>query len=226
MSQIVLEIQTNNDDNLIERRFASDMTLPDLKNRLELITGASAATMELTFRDSSGNLLGPSDDSKCLGDYLVPAGELRLRLHVKDSSVVKFDDLSGVQKYELDDEEYAKRSDSMRAFKMKNKLGRFSATTAGDDGNDDEYVKQMKLGDRCEVSVKNMPPRRGCIMFIGKLGTKPGTFVGVRYDEPWGKNDGTFEDVRYFECAPNYGSFVKPNLVKVGDFPVLDDGLE
>ncbi|XP_027197421.2 tubulin-binding cofactor B [Dermatophagoides pteronyssinus] len=226
MAQIVLEIQTNNDENLIERRFASEMTIPDLKNRLELITGASASEMELIFRDSSGNLIGPHDDSKCLGDYLVPGGELRLRLNVTDPNVVKLDDLSGVQKFELDDEEYSKRSDSVRAFKMKNKLGRFAASTAGDDSNDDECVEHMKLGDRCEVTVKNMPPRRGCIMYIGKLGTKPGIFVGVRYDEPWGKNNGTFENVRYFECPPNYGSFVKPNLVKVGDFPELDDGLE
>ncbi|OTF74861.1 tubulin-specific chaperone B-like protein, partial [Euroglyphus maynei] len=149
---------------------------------------------ELIFRDSSGALIEPNNDPKCLGDYIVPGGELRLRLHVKDSNVVKLDDLSGVPKFELDDEEYSKRSDSVRAFKMKNKLGRFAATTAGDDVDDDECVKHMKVGDRCEVTVKNMPARRGRIMYIGKLATKSGTFVGVRYDEPWGKNDGTFEN--------------------------------
>ena len=33
-------------------------------------------------------------------------------------------------------------------------------------------------------------------MYVGKIGDKPGNFIGVRYDEPYGKNDGSFEGLR------------------------------
>lgn len=59
-------------------------------------------------------------------------------------------------------------------------------------------------------------------MYVGKVGSLKGLFVGVRYDEPFGKNNGSFEGVPYFECPPNYGSFVRPNLVQVGDYPELE----
>jgi hypothetical protein len=49
--------------------------------------------------------------------------------------------------------------------------------------------------------------------------------VLLQYDEPVGKNDGTMRGKRYFECPPGYGAFVRPNLVKTGDYPPFDEDL-
>ena len=45
-----------------------------------------------------------------------------------------------------------------------------------------------------------------------------GDWAGIVLDEPVGKNDGTVAGVRYFQCQPNCGVFVKvEKLIKVAD---------
>lgn len=83
---------------------------------------------------------------------------------------------------------------------------------------EERLASLCKVGDRCEVSVPNQPKRRATILYVGqwnpntfeiiyiiftenifiiyimlllgKTEFKEGWWIGVKYDEPLGKNDG------------------------------------
>ena len=85
-------------------------------------------------------------------------------------------------------------------------------------------VSRIKKGNRCEVTMKNNVKHRGEVKFIGETEFKKDTlWIGVRLDEPFGKNNGSVEGKQYFECEKNYGVFVLPASVEVGDFPEKDE---
>jgi hypothetical protein len=63
--------------------------------------------------------------------------------------------------------------DTVRAFKERNKLGRFSDEAAAKEEATEiaykEALENMKVGDRCEVaSEDNSMMKRGTVKFIGK----------------------------------------------------------
>lgn len=64
-----------------------------------------------------------------------------------------------------------------------------------------------------KVFVKDDP---GVIRFIGQTQFASGTWIGVELQRANGKNDGSVNDIRYFECEKkdgNYGVFVRQSLI-------------
>ncbi|CAH1996906.1 unnamed protein product [Acanthoscelides obtectus] len=118
-----LQISTSKDDiSFNEKRFPKDLTISDLKVKLELITGGNCNTMKLEAYTEENKFVCHLDNDKALlGSYPLENG---MRLHVIDQFQIRNElDFADVPKYELSQEEYDSKSDSVRAFLQKNKLG-------------------------------------------------------------------------------------------------------
>ncbi|XP_062456688.1 tubulin-folding cofactor B [Rhea pennata] len=190
--------------------------------------------MDLELYSADDRLLGRLDrDEALLGSYPVDDG---CRIHVIDRSGARlgeFEDVSRVPKYEMPENEYDRRAESLRSFLKRKQLGRYAETEERRGGSEirrlaeeRELADAIPLGARCLVRVPGQPAKRGTVMYVGLTDFKPGYWIGVRYDEPLGKHDGSVDGRKYFECQPKYGAFVKPPSVTVGDFPEEDYGLE
>lgn len=84
-------------------------------------------------------------------------------------------------------------------------------------------VGRVKLttGSRVEYAVTSGTDRKkvlGTIVYgPGPFHLKPNEndWCGVTLDEPYGKNNGTIQGRQYFECADNFGLFVRANTLKL-----------
>lgn len=216
-----------------ERRISPQWSVGHLKERLELITGIPPQSQELHYypsQTSNTYQIIADDAATTVSSYGITSYS---RIHVLDKNPdselsALAEDTAVAEEFKLSEEEYAKRQGSVLQWKQSNKLGRY----------DPEYVKkrnealdeneskakEIEVGNRCRV-INIQGERRGVVRFVGKineLDKGENVWVGIEFDEPVGKNDGSIDGVRVFTSRPNHGSFLKPKIVEVGDFPELD----
>jgi len=235
---------SNLNANFMELRFDRYMTIDKVKNKLQTHCGTNATAMQLSLKDYDGNMVAHlNEGARMLGYYSPEDG---YTIHVVDldpnsaSANGWLEDVSKVEKYVMSDEDYDKREGSIRKWKQEN-LARDPTWTvekamAEKRGveyippkakiDDEEFMaeeaKGIEVGMRCEVTPG---AKRGEVKFVGKNveGFPLGWWIGVQFDEPVGKNDGSVKGVRFFECMEGYGSFQRPDKVAVGDYPEEDD---
>ena len=116
-----------------------------------------------------------------------------------------------------------------RVVRVESKKDDCAGATTADSNKDccpevpgEDSVAGVEVGMRCEVQPGG---RRGSVAFVGVVTELGGHWVGVVFDEPVGKTDGTAPKTgkRYFEApGSNYGGFLRGKNVTVGDFPERD----
>ena len=117
---------------LIQQRFAEipfdlHSTVEDVKAKVYQLTGTSPAYQELHLGGPTGPLLAPPQASLYSFGLTGGAGGGVSSLYVKDLDPHALGrggglhDVSGVQKYVMSDEDYGKRENTYRSFKLKQK---------------------------------------------------------------------------------------------------------
>ncbi|GKT49364.1 cell polarity protein alp11 [Colletotrichum spaethianum] len=230
-----IPLQVISDNSASERRITPSWTISQLRTKLEPITGIPPSSQRISLKTASGSVpieASDEDNARLTAFPLAPYAEL----HVADTRPAgarpNFTDTSGVEKYVMPEEEYAKKSDSVLAWKKAQKLGRFDPEAPSHEQAKIAALQQeieqkgIQVGKRCRVGGEDS--RRGTVKYVGDVKEIPGglgPWVGVHLDEPVGKNDGSIAGTRYWgeESALKHGVFVRPERVEVGDWPVLDD---
>jgi hypothetical protein len=74
---------------------------------------------------------------------------------------------------------------------------------------------ELPIGRRVQLADQ----RYGYIRFRGKTRFQTGEWVGVELDDDSGKNDGSVNGVRYFECEMGHGMFVRTTALRILEEP-------
>ncbi|ETV94842.1 hypothetical protein H310_11508 [Aphanomyces invadans] len=222
---------------IVDIRLDLHMTLAQVKEKVYRHCGTKPDYMTLILKSGSTVIGTLDDERRMLGYYPVQHG---MTLHVVDNdpfSLAKgggLEDVSLVKKYEISEEDYDKRKNTVRNYK-KEQLAKDPnwkppvLMGAGLRGVKNDYgpetVAGIEVGMRCEVAPGG---RRGRVAYVGvvpELASSEvgGHWVGVVFDEPVGKGNGCVKGTRYYDCLEKFGGFIRPPNVAVGDFPPLDE---
>ena len=237
---------------MFEIRLDRHMTVERVKEKLRSHTGTGSMFMHLTLLDHNGQVVADMINEELKLGYFSPMDGWTIHITDLDPHSLAanggLEDVSLVKKYEISEEDYNKRENNFRKWKsdkvaadpnwslakeVRTNQAKKAAERAGVEYvpeepkapiTDDEHLADvaaaMKVGDRCEVTLGG---KRGAVQYVGKIPQiAPGWWVGVQYDEPVGKNDGTVKGKRFFECPPKYGGFLRPDKLQVGDYPEED----
>lgn len=174
--------------------------------QLETLVGTAPQYQKLELLDdATGSTTPVEDESKTLADLKVSNFQV---LHVIDTDPSNYVLSTQVGEapapFVLSAEKEAERAEAMKLAKEQKAIA------------DDKKSLRVAVGDKCKVlgpAGSSEAPRVGTAAYIGEVHWAGGLWVGVKFDEPLGKNDGSVKGTRYFECEPNHGSFVKPASV-------------
>lgn len=76
-------------------------------------------------------------------------------------------------------------------------------------------LSDFDIGQAIELS----DGRTATVQYTGNTQFAPGDWLGVVLDDATGKNDGSVQGQRYFDCRPGYGMFLRPAAATVVDEP-------
>ncbi|KAG4304388.1 hypothetical protein PORY_002098 [Pneumocystis oryctolagi] len=202
----------------IEKYIEPDWTVAHLKERLELITGIPVAAQQLTL--STGTVienvtatLDTFDLTNCTHLYV---SDTRDKTTIEESNKID-DSYENSVHFQISDEAYAARPNTFAKwrdthFEKTNNNVTLSKTNRA---RQKIYEKGICIGEKCIVQGSN-ETRNGRVRFIGQVeGLPEGIWIGVEYDAPVGKNDGSFQGIRYFTASENHGSFLRPDRIKM-----------
>ncbi|CAG8979963.1 hypothetical protein HYALB_00010730 [Hymenoscyphus albidus] len=227
-----------------ERRITPSWTIGQLKAKLEPVTGIPPLSQKLRL-ERAGQPSMPieamdEENTQLAAFPLAPYAEILVSDTRPPGQRENFTDASKVTKYELPPAIYETKTDSVLAWKKANKLGRFDpdapAIIASRIAAHSHTISErgIAVGKRCRVGGDDA--KRGTVMYVGEaeaIAKKEGEngkgeWVGVRLDEPTGRNDGSLGGVRYWgkDGDGKFGVFVRGERVEVGGFEVRDEFAE
>ncbi|KAI9734531.1 MAG: hypothetical protein M1834_002132 [Cirrosporium novae-zelandiae] len=227
-----------------ERRITPTWTLADLKKKLQPVTGIPSEFQTLELKvlraDGSRQSMSMVGEGEIVGKWLSSAEGKVEEIAVQDSrppsAQFQLPPEGSVPKYVLPIETYETLPSSVLAWKKSNKLGRFDPNKADPAVVEEEKIQsgmkeceERKISTNSRARIVSEPIKRGNVAFVGPIPELPGggIWIGLKLDEPVGKNDGTVktetgEVKRIFECpGAKYGVFVRPERVEVGDWDEL-----
>ena len=69
-------------------------------------------------------------------------------------------------------------------------------------------------------TVQSQDGRQGVIRYMGNASFAKGAWVGLELFDDKGKNDGSVNGERYFDCEPDFGIFIRPeSIVEITERP-------